>query len=422
MDPFSNPVGPDGADGVEHPGQTVSLEDDQFATAPNRPVRPDPVVIPGPGPFEAFAWLIGVIIVHLVASAIMVVLVAAVVVGISGDQQLAQDPGRLQKMINEHIGVVMGGDQVLFVLVVLLAVGLRLAVPFDRSAGPLSRLGNRLGRLRICPQHLLTIAVIVVPVSVACGQLFVAANRLWRGMLETLPGLPDVPAIQEVNVLATMAEGLSLPGMVFVLAVLPAVGEELVFRGVIGRGLVARGGVVHGIFLTSLLFAMAHINPAHAMSVFPLGVLLHVVHLATRSILAPILLHFLINGWAAVLTKATLSMPNRGIDPALLAGEEVLPWFVLVPASLASFCAVVYFWRSRIEFRVPGDAPSFSRNPRADHVRWWWPAYRSVEVPRGHSEAVRLKPPIKLTAALGVGLLSFYVALGWEVSRAVGGG
>ncbi|GIT28144.1 MAG: hypothetical protein Ct9H300mP1_01900 [Planctomycetaceae bacterium] len=61
MDPFSDPVGPDGADGAELPGQRVSLKDDQFATAPNRPVRPDPVVIPGPGPFEAFAWLIGVI-------------------------------------------------------------------------------------------------------------------------------------------------------------------------------------------------------------------------------------------------------------------------------------------------------------------------------------------------------------------------
>ena len=418
-EPHSDPVGTDGPEQLE---EQVRLEDAQAVTVSGRPVQSVPVVIPGPGPFEAFGWLVGVIIVHLVASAIMVVLVAAAVVGISGDQQLVQDPERLQKMINEHIGVVMGGDQVLFVLVVLLAVGLRLAVPFDRSAGPLGRLGNRLGRLRICPRHLLAITVIVLPVSVACGQLFVVANRAWRGVLETLPGLPNVPAIQEVNVLATMAEGLSLPGMVFVLAVLPAVGEELVFRGVIGRGLVARGGVVHGIFMTSLLFAMAHINPAHAISVFPLGVLLHVVHLATRSILAPILLHFLINGWASVLTKATLSMPDRGIDPVLLGGDELLPWFVLVPASLASFCAVVYFWRSRIEFRVPGDAASFSRNPRADHLRWWWPAYRSVEVPRGHAEAVRLKPSIKLTAALGVGLLSFYVALGWEVSRAAGGG
>ena len=130
MDPLPDPVGPDsadradGADGAEHSGQAVSLEDDQIVAAPNRPVRQDPVVIPGPGPFEAFAWLLGVIIVHLVASAIMVVL-GAVVVGISGEQQRAQDPGRLQKMINEHIGVVMGGDQGLCVLVVLLAVGQR---------------------------------------------------------------------------------------------------------------------------------------------------------------------------------------------------------------------------------------------------------------------------------------------------------
>lgn len=418
-EPHSDPVGTDGPEQLE---EQVRLEDAQAVTVSGRPVQSVPVVIPGPGPFEAFGWLVGVIIVHLVASAIMVVLVAAAVVGMSGDQQLVRDSVRLQETINDHIGVVMGGDQVLFVMAVLVAVGLRLAVPFDRSAGPLGRLGIRLGRLRICPQHLLAITVIVVPVSVACGQLFVVANRGWKGLLEMVPGLPDVQAIQEVNVLATLSEGLSLPGMVFVLAVLPAIGEELVFRGVIGRGLVARGGVIHGIFLTSLLFAMAHLHPAHAMSVFPLGVLLHVVHLATRSILAPILLHFLINGWAAVLTKVTLSMQDKATDPVLLGGDELLPWFVLVPASLASLCAIMYFWRSRIEFRVPGDGPVPSPDPQVDHVRWWWPAYRSVEVPPGPSQAVRLKPPIMLTSVLGVGLVSFYAALAWEVSRAAGGG
>ncbi|GIS58384.1 MAG: hypothetical protein CM1200mP2_06090 [Planctomycetaceae bacterium] len=214
------------------------------------------------------------------------------------------------------------------------------------------------GDFGFVPSTGLTIAVIVVPVSVACGQLFVAANRLWRGLLETLPGLPDVPAIQEVNVLATMAEGLSLPGMVFVLAVLPAFGgKELVFRGVIGRGLVARGGVVHGIFLTSLLFAMAHINPAHAMSVFPLGVLLHVVHLATRSILAPILLHFLINGWAAVLYQGHPVDAEPGDRPGV-AGRRGGVAVVRVGARVTGVLLC-----GRVLLEIPDRIPGSGRRP-----------------------------------------------------------
>ena len=376
------------------------------------PKQSVPVPIPGPGVFESFGWLVGVIVVHLVATAIVVVVVALMVVGMSGDRQLLQDPQRLQQAVNEHIGLVMGGDQFLFVIAVLLAVGLRLAIPADPSdpsAGLLLRLSNRLGRLRIQLPHLLTIVMIVIPVSVSCGQLFVVANRFWRRMLESMPGLPDVQTIQEVNVLSTLADSLSLPGLVLVLAVLPAIGEELVFRGVIGRGLVARCGVVRGIFVTSLLFAVAHLHPAHQLSVFPLGVLLHVIYLATRSILAPILLHFLINGWAAVLAKVSVSMQDPGKGAELLTGDELMAWYVLLPAALASLGAVMFFWRSRIEFREPCG-------------NWWWPAYRSVESPPGSAESTRLKPPRILVAAFYAALLCFYVTAGLEIYRLADGG
>lgn len=380
------------------------LEDDEESAT-----RPDPVTIPGPGVFEAFGWLVGVIVVHLVATAIVVVTVALMVVGMSGDRQLMRDPQQLQLAVNKYIGLVMGGDQFLFVIVVLLAVGLRLAIPSDPTAGPLVRLANRLGRLKIRAAHLLAIVMIVIPVSVSCGQLFVVANRLWRRMIEAMPGLPDVQTIQEVNVLSTLADSMPLPALVFVLAVLPAIGEELVFRGVIGRGLVARCGVVRGIFVTSLLFAVAHLHPAHQLSVFPLGVLLHVIYLATRSILAPILLHFLVNGWAAVLAKASVSMKDPGEGAELLAGAELMAWYVMLPAVLASLGAVVYFWRSRVEFREPCG-------------NWWWPAYRSVESPMGPAEATQLKPPRLLVAAFWMALMAFYVVAGYEIYQLAAGG
>ena len=209
--------------------------------------------------------------------------------------------------------------------------------------------------------------------------------------------------------LSNLAEGLPLPALVFVLAVLPAIGEELVFRGVIGRGLVARTGVVRGVFMTSLLFSVAHLHPAHQLSVFPLGVLLHVIYLATRSILAPILLHFLVNGWAAVLAKASVSMKDQGEGAQLLGGDELMAWYVLLPAVLASLAAVVFFWRSRIEFQ------------EADG-KWWWPIYRSVETPLGPAVATRLNPPLSLVMGLVGMLLCFYVVAGWEIYRLVGGG
>jgi membrane protease YdiL (CAAX protease family) len=368
-----------------------------------------PPKIPGPGVFESFGWLVGVIGVHLVATAIVVVVIALMVVGLSGDRELTRNPERLQLAVTEHIGVVMAGDQFLFVMVVLVAVGLRLSIPSDPSSGPWSRLCNRLGRQRLSWPHALAIVLVVIPVSLSCGQLYVMANRVWRSMLEAMPGLPDVKSVQEVNIISGLAESLPLPILVIVLAVLPAIGEELVFRGVIGRGLVARCGVVQGIFVTSLLFAVAHLHPAHQISVFPLGVLLHVIYLATRSILAPILLHFLVNSWAAVLAKASLGMKGEGEGAELLMGDDLMAWYVLLPAVVGSLSAIGFFWRSRIEFRDSSG-------------NWWWPSYRSVETPSGPSESTRLKPPPILVVVFCAALLCFYVSAGWEISRLSNGG
>ena len=161
--------------------------------------------------------------------------------------------------------------------------------------------------------------------------------------------------------------------------------------------------------MTSLLFSVAHLHPAHQLSVFPLGVLLHVIYLATRSILAPILLHFLVHGWAAVLAKASVSMKDQGAGAQLLGGDELMAWYVLLPAILASLGAVVFFWRSRIEFQ------------EADG-KWWWPIYRSVESPLGPAVATRLKSPLSLVTGLVGMLLCFYVMAGWEIYRLGGGG
>src|SRR5262249_22812770 len=82
----------------------------------------------------------------------------------------------------------------------------------------------------------------------------------------------------------------------------PALAEELWCRGFMGRGLVARFGVVGGVLLTSLFFGLLHLDPALILATGFLGLCLHFVYLTTRSLWLPMLLHFLTNSLAVVLT------------------------------------------------------------------------------------------------------------------------
>lgn len=83
--------------------------------------------------------------------------------------------------------------------------------------------------------------------------------------------------------------------LIIVGCILPAISEELFFRGLLGRGLIRGHGVFLGVFMTSLLFGLFHVDPRRILATFMLGIALHLVFLATKSIIAPMLLHALNN-------------------------------------------------------------------------------------------------------------------------------
>ena len=77
-------------------------------------------------------------------------------------------------------------------------------------------------------------------------------------------------------------------------ALLPAVGEELTYRSILCSEYEGRGVGV-AIASSALLFAMLHFSFAHFLTYLLLGALLACVMYATRSFLAPILLHVCYN-------------------------------------------------------------------------------------------------------------------------------
>ena len=119
------------------------------------------------------------------------------------------------------------------------------------------------------------------------------------------------------QVVQSLSFQVSYPILVVAVALGPAVGEELVFRGLIGQGLVQRWGRAGGIMATAALFGLAHLSPAHAIATLPLGIFLHWVYLQTRSLWAAILLHFLNN--LLVITMAHFRLGGLPASPVLIA-------------------------------------------------------------------------------------------------------
>ncbi len=92
---------------------------------------------------------------------------------------------------------------------------------------------------------------------------------------------------------------LFLPSLL-VLALFAPVVEELVFRGLLFGWLEGRWGARVAVALSTIAFALAHIEPAHVVLVAPLGLLFGWLRWRTDSILPPMFAHIANNGMAVI--------------------------------------------------------------------------------------------------------------------------
>jgi len=90
------------------------------------------------------------------------------------------------------------------------------------------------------------------------------------------------------------------PVAFFVVAVMPALCEELIYRGVLFQGY-RKSGVWSAVLLTAFLFGMMHMNLNQFSYAFVLGFLFAFINEITGSILPSVFLHMYINGKSVVL-------------------------------------------------------------------------------------------------------------------------
>jgi tetratricopeptide (TPR) repeat protein/membrane protease YdiL (CAAX protease family) len=189
----------------------------------------------------------------------------------------------------------------------------------------------------------------VVPVTGAAGTL---------GTLEKM--YEAIEAIGRKPLLVVLLLGCLCPGLA----------EEVFFRGFLGRGLVARFGLVWGVPLTSLLFGLMHLIPAHVCATIVMGVVLHFVYLTTKSLLAPVLLHTLNNFVVLSQWRVTQDTPFADFFGD---GGVNLPLFLAALAALAGLGVVLY--RTRVRWVLPDQSE-------------WNPGYPTAETPPASRHAV----------------------------------
>lgn len=119
------------------------------------------------------------------------------------------------------------------------------------------------------------------------------------------------------------------PYTLIVIAVLPAIGEELVFRGALQNLLIRKFGSTQGLILTALVFTLIHRQFYNVLPMFLLALLLGYVYYLTGSLMTTIAMHLLNNalslflvyyfGWTDEITRPefspllTIAMASTGI-------------------------------------------------------------------------------------------------------------
>lgn len=104
---------------------------------------------------------------------------------------------------------------------------------------------------------------------------------------------------------------LENPGWFFLVgAALAPLVEEIFFRGFLFQGFRAKYGWVSSMLLSSLIFGIAHLDPASLIPTFVLGNLLAYLYHRTNSVWPGVLLHVLVNTFGLAFVYFVSQYPN----------------------------------------------------------------------------------------------------------------
>ncbi len=142
-------------------------------------------------------------------------------------------------------------------------------------------------------------------VAAGCLAIWFVGNFLigesWRLLLDFL-GVDYVPTQALAN-LAMALSGWRLAALIFLVAVMTPVAEELLFRRLL-FGLFRPLGGLFALCATSVIFGCVHFFLLGLPQLIFMGVVFQLSYLCSRNLLVPILIHMVINGTVFLMIPA----------------------------------------------------------------------------------------------------------------------
>lgn len=168
---------------------------------------------------------------------------------------------------------------------------------------------------------------------------------------ETLRQMEDNASATFEKLLSVSTFGGMIVNIV-IISLLPAIGEELFFRGMLQRTLASSGYVYLAIWMVAILFSLAHLQFFGFVPRMLLGAWFGYLLFWTRSLYVPIIAHFINNGVVVVCAwinarGSTIEFDKFGVV------ESGFPWAATVSA--AAFIVFVVFFRKTFFFSSSSD-------------------------------------------------------------------
>lgn len=202
-------------------------------------------------------------------------------------------------------------------------------------------------RLRLpSPRDILTVGIAVV-----------ALQQVLQGYMvlqDTIPLPPQVQRyidifknlIEETYRLLVTAQGpVEFVGVVATVALVPAVTEELLFRGMIQRELEETSGGMGAAVIAGIIFGMYHLNPFSIVPLVALGVFFGFVVHRTQNITLAMTAHFLNNFIACCALYLNLGDNYLVFAPGGGGGSRAL-FFNTLACAVVFVAATYYLFRT----------------------------------------------------------------------------
>ena len=167
-------------------------------------------------------------------------------------------------------------------------------------------------------------------VTVAAVLAAPFVTHLWSILLS---GFVDSNQVMEmfVKMSRSMTDGFGIGVSLLCFAALPAFSEEWLFRGYVQTRLAQRWSPWLAILVSSLLFSVIHVDPAHVISVFPFGLWLGYISWRSGSIIPAMLAHAYNNSLALI---GAVYDQTDALDTGMASFSEQLLVFLGLPGLL----------------------------------------------------------------------------------------